>query len=50
MKIVWDEPKRLANLDKHALDFAAIEPSFFRSAVIRNSHSGRLLAFGRCQG
>ena len=22
MKIVWDEPKRLANLDKHGLDFA----------------------------
>ncbi|TKT80951.1 BrnT family toxin [Aquamicrobium sp. LC103] len=21
MKIVWDEPKRLANLDKHGLDF-----------------------------
>jgi hypothetical protein len=21
MKIFWDEPKRLANLDKHGLDF-----------------------------
>jgi len=22
MKVLWDEPKRLANLDKHGLDFA----------------------------
>jgi uncharacterized DUF497 family protein len=30
MKIVWDEPKRLANLDKHGLDFADLNETFFR--------------------
>jgi uncharacterized DUF497 family protein len=29
MKIVWDEPKRLANLDKHGLDFADLNETFF---------------------
>jgi uncharacterized protein (DUF4415 family) len=28
MKIVWDEPKRLANLDKHGLDFADLNEAF----------------------
>jgi uncharacterized DUF497 family protein len=28
MKIVWDEPKRLANLDKHGLDFADLNETF----------------------
>ena len=29
MKIVWDEPKRLANLEKHGLDFADLTEVFF---------------------
>ncbi|KJC48959.1 BrnT family toxin [Bradyrhizobium sp. LTSP857] len=28
MKIVRDEPKRLANLDKHGLDFADLDETF----------------------
>jgi uncharacterized DUF497 family protein len=28
MIVVWDEPKRLANLDKHGLDFAELEEGF----------------------
>lgn len=28
MFIVWDEPKRLANLDKHGLDFEAFAEAF----------------------
>jgi len=28
MKIVWDEPKRLANIEKHGLDFAALDDEF----------------------
>jgi hypothetical protein len=28
MEIVWDEPKRLANLDKHGLDFADLDETF----------------------
>ncbi|WP_363325474.1 BrnT family toxin [uncultured Methylobacterium sp.] len=47
---VWDEPKRLANLDKHGLDFAGLDPGFFLSAVVRVSHSGRFLALNRHQG
>jgi uncharacterized DUF497 family protein len=45
MLIVWDEPKRLANFDKHGLDFADLEVSFdFVNAVarpVRSSLSGR---------
>ena len=39
MKIVWDEPKRLANLDKHGLDFADLDETFFDDALIIPSHS-----------
>ena len=28
MQIFWDEPKRLANLEKHGLDFADLENGF----------------------
>lgn len=43
MKIVWDEPKRLANLDKHGLDFAEFERSFGFDAfkAYRTRPSGR---------
>ena len=34
MKIVWDEPKRLANLQKHGLDFADLDETFFDSALV----------------
>lgn len=47
MVIVWDEPKRLANLAKHGIDFADLTVAFFEAAVIRSGHSGRLLALGR---
>ena len=39
MEIVWDEPKRLANLDKHGLDFADLEETFFDSAVVLPSRN-----------
>ena len=36
MKILWDEPKRRANLDKHGLDFADIAENFdFETAIVR---------------
>jgi uncharacterized protein len=31
MKIVWDEPKRLANLSKHELDFADLNETFLKA-------------------
>lgn len=47
MRIVWDEPKRLANLDKHGLDFALLTMEFFAAAVIFPARAGRYLAIGR---
>jgi uncharacterized DUF497 family protein len=46
MKIVWDEPKRLANLDKHGLDFADLNESFFENALFVSSHDKRWKAIG----
>ncbi len=48
MKIVWDEPKRLANLDKHGLDFADLDETFFDNALVIPSHnkSKRWVAIG----
>ncbi|HXY58809.1 MAG TPA: BrnT family toxin [Methylocystis sp.] len=47
MKIVWDEPKRLSNLDKHGLDFAALTPDFFLGALVVPAKEGRFAAIGR---
>ena len=47
MVIVWDEPKRLANIDKHGLDFADLSLEFFERAVIRPAKRSRLQAIGR---
>jgi uncharacterized protein len=48
MKIIWDEPKRLANLDKHGLDFADLNETFFDNALVIPSHnkSKRWVAIG----
>lgn len=50
MEIVWDEPKRLANLDKHGLDFADLDLPFFEEAVIVPSREGRFVAIGDLDG
>jgi uncharacterized DUF497 family protein len=34
VNILWDEPKRLANLAKHGLDFADLNETFFDSALV----------------
>jgi uncharacterized protein len=34
MKIVWDGPKRLANIENHAMDFADLDEAFFEASVI----------------
>ena len=48
MKIVWDEPKRLANLAKHGLDFADLNETFFDNALVIPSHTAgrRWVAIG----
>jgi uncharacterized protein len=50
MLIVWDEPKRRANLDKHGLDFADIGPEFFLSARVGPARDGRWVAIGEHRG
>jgi uncharacterized DUF497 family protein len=47
MLIVWDEPKRLANIDKHRLDFADLTIDFFAGAVVAAVARGRFQAIGR---
>jgi len=47
MEIVWDERKRLANIEKHGLDFAELTLGFFQTALIRKARFGRLQAIGR---
>ena len=47
MKIVWDEPKRLANMTKHGLDFAALTEDFFADALILSAKYGRYNAIGK---
>lgn len=47
MKIVYDPPKRLSNLDKHGLDFADLEDgAFFMTAKVAPSRDGRFKAIG----
>ena len=47
MKIVWDETKRQANIEKHGLDFALLSQDFFLDAIIRPVKLGRYSAMGR---
>ena len=47
MKIVWDEPKRLFNLDKHGMDFASLTERFFAEATILPAKANRYMAVGR---
>ncbi|MGY3614279.1 BrnT family toxin [Bradyrhizobium sp. USDA 10063] len=46
MVIVWDEPKRQANLVKHGLDFADLDETFFDNALLRPTHSRRWRGIG----
>jgi uncharacterized protein len=47
MKIVWDEPKRQANIANHKMDFADLDEAFFEESVIVPAKLGRLIAVGR---
>ena len=46
MNILWDEPKRLANLAKHDLDFADLNETFFDSALVAPSYNRRWVGIG----
>jgi uncharacterized DUF497 family protein len=47
MRILWDEPKRLANIANHEMDFADLDEAFFENAVITPMKFDRLAAVGR---
>jgi uncharacterized DUF497 family protein len=47
MIVVWDEPKRAANLAKHGIDFADLGPDYFLAAIIVPAHRDRFMALGR---
>ena len=46
MQIVWDEPKRLANIDKHGLDFADLNEAFFEDALVLPAKNRRFRGIG----
>ena len=50
MIITWDERKRLSNIDKHGLDFAALPMEFFEQAQLGRAKKGRFFALGRLHG
>lgn len=50
MVILWDEPKRRANIVKHGIDFADIGEDFFASALVRPALHGRFAAIGVLNG
>jgi uncharacterized DUF497 family protein len=47
MRIVWDEPKRLANIKKHGLDFADLNETFFDNALVLPSYNKRWRGIGK---
>ena len=49
MKIVWDEIKRQANIQKHRIDFAALDAAFFERALIFPAKLGRRQAIGELE-
>ena len=41
MKIVWDEPKRRANIATHGLDLADAESFDWETAIVVSGHPGK---------
>ncbi|QCI67736.1 BrnT family toxin [Phreatobacter stygius] len=50
MDIIYDEAKRRQNIEKHDLDFAELDMSFFASSIVVPANSGRSMAIGEFQG
>lgn len=46
MQIVYDETKRLTNIEKHGYDFADLDVDFFVSSIIIPAKAGRFMAVG----
>jgi uncharacterized DUF497 family protein len=47
MRILWDEHKREANINKHGFDFVDLSEEFFVNAVIVPANDNRSMAIGR---
>lgn len=50
MRIVWDEPKRLTNLEKHRLDFANLSADWLANLEAKPSRGNRLSVTGELDG
>ncbi|PZU95542.1 MAG: hypothetical protein DI527_00610 [Chelatococcus sp.] len=50
MKIVWDEPKRITNLENRGLDFADLTVEFFEIATVVPAKQDRFMAIGEFNG
>jgi uncharacterized protein len=50
VKIIWDEPKRVANLSKHGFDFRDITLEFFAASIFIPAKGRRFKAVGRFDG
>ena len=47
MIITWDNAKRMANFDKHGLDFAELDVDFFLNSPVVPAERGRFKSIGR---
>jgi uncharacterized protein len=45
-RFVWDDRKRVANIEKHGLDFEDVAMFQWETAVMEPVHSGRVKAIG----
>nr|WP_303651445.1 BrnT family toxin [Asticcacaulis currens] len=50
MLILYDEPKRLRNLEKHGLDFADLTIGFFEASKVMSAKYGRNRSIGEFEG
>ncbi len=50
MIITWDNAKRLANLDKHGMDFAELDVDFFIDSLVIPARAPRFKAIGQLRG
>ncbi|WP_346297074.1 BrnT family toxin [Rhodopseudomonas sp. P1] len=46
MRIVWDEHKRLVNIDRHGMNFADLDEAFFERSAIVPAKLDRMIAVG----
>jgi uncharacterized protein len=47
MIIVWDELKRIVNLERHGMDFAEVDEAFFERSATVPAKLGRVIAVGQ---